>query len=211
MMKHILSVMLLAAFCLSGQAKDYKLPKPQTKAGMSLLEALSKRASARTFSQREIDAKTLSTVLWAACGINREKEKKITAPSAINAQDILLYVARQDGAFLYDPRTNTLKQVTEKDVRPYLAAGQQFVTQAPVSLIMVSDQSRFGNRSRGAADMGKYDAAYVSENICLVCTALGLNTVPRMMMDTVGLSRELGLTPQQVPLLNNPIGWPPAK
>ena len=204
-------MLLLAAMSLPASAKDYKLPKPQKKAGMSLLETLSKRASARTFSPRDVDSKTLSTMLWAACGINRDKEKKITAPSAINAQDILLYVARQDGAFLYDPQSNTLKQVTTKDVRPLLAAGQQFVTQAPVTLIMVSDKSRFGNRSRGADDMGKYDAAYVSENICLVCTALGLNTVPRMMMDKDALSRELGLTPQQVPLLNNPIGWPPAQ
>lgn len=210
-MKHILSTLLLAAIGLTATAKDIQLPKPDMKVKMTLMEALSKRASARVFSQKAIDDQTLSTVLWAACGINRPEENKITAPSAINAQDILLYVARADGAWLYEPKTNTLKQVTTTDVRPHLAAGQQFATQAPVSLIMVSDQSRFGRASRGAADMGKYDAGYVSENICLVCTALGLNTVPRMMMDKEKLSQALGLTEQQLPLLNNPIGWPEEK
>ena len=210
-MKNILSVFLMASIGLTATAKDIQLPKPDKKSKMTLMDALSKRASARTYSQKAVDDQTLSTVLWAACGINRPDENKITAPSAINAQDILVYVARADGAWLYEPKTNTLKQVTTTDVRPHVAAGQQFAAQAPVTLIMVSDQSRFGRLSRGAADMGKFDAAYVSENICLVCTALGLNTVPRMMMDKEKLSQALGLNEQQVPLLNNPIGWPEGK
>lgn len=212
MMKHVIIPLLMAALCLPTlSAKDIQLPKPQKKSKMTLVEALSKRASARTFSQKEVDNQTLSDLLWAACGINRPAEKKITAPSAINAQDILVYVATKDGAWLYEPLSNTLKQVTTTDVRQHLAAGQQFVMQAPVSLIMVSDQSRFGRRSNGALDMGKFDAGYVSENICLACVALGLNTVPRMMMDKEKLSEALQLPEHQVPMLNHPVGWPSEK
>ena len=210
-MKHILSTFLLAAIALTATAKDIQLPKPQLKANMTLMEALSKRASSRTYSQKAVDNQTLSTLLWAACGINRPAEKKITAPSAINAQDILVYVATKDGAWLYEPQTNTLKQVTTDDVRPHLAAGQQFVMQVPVVLVLVSDQSRFGNRSRGASDMGKFDAGYVSENICLASTALGLATVPRMMMDQEKLAQALHLPEHQKLMLNHPVGWPSEK
>lgn len=210
-MKHILSVFLLAAIGFTVSAKDIQLPKPDMKVKMTLMEALSKRASARAYAQKAVDDQTLSTLLWAACGINRPAEKKITAPSAINAQDILVYVGTKDGAWLYDPQTNILKQVTTEDIRPYLAAGQQFVMQAPVALLIVSDQSRFGNRSRGASDMGKFDAGYVSENICLAATALGLATVPRMMMDKEKLAQALHLPEHQIPMLNHPVGWPAAK
>ena len=34
--------------------------------------------------------------------------------------------------------------------------------------------------SKRKARMGVVDAGYVSENICLTCIALGLNTVPRI-------------------------------
>ena len=81
-------------------AQDIQLPAPDMNVKMTLMETLQKRASQREFSEREISDATLSQVLWAACGINRPESKKITAPSAITAQDILVYVARKDGAYL---------------------------------------------------------------------------------------------------------------
>ena len=105
------------------------------------METLQKRASQREFSEREISEATLSQVLWAACGINRPESKKITAPSAINAQDILMYVARKDGAYLYEPQSNTLKKICNDDLRDAVAANQKFAATAPVCLIMVTDLS----------------------------------------------------------------------
>jgi SagB-type dehydrogenase family enzyme len=189
-------------------AQDIQLPAPDMNVKMTLMETLQKRASQREFSEREISDATLSQVLWAACGINRPESKKITAPSAINAQDILMYVARKDGAYLYQPLSNTLKKVCDKDLRDYVAANQTFAAKAPISLIMVTDLSKFGNLGTRAMQMADMDSGYVSENICLICTALGLNTVPRIGMNKQAISKELGLTELQIPLLNNPIGWP---
>lgn len=188
-------------------AQDIQLPEPDKSATMTLMQAFQQRASSREFSDKDVSDDVLSQVLWAACGINRAAEKKITAPSAVNAQDIQVYVARKDGAFLYQPETNTLKKVTDEDVRKMVAGPQEFAAKAPVSLIMVSDKAKFGNRKNGAELMGSIDSGYVSENICLVCTALGLKTVPRMTMDKDGLAKALKLTADQVLLLNNPIGW----
>jgi nitroreductase len=69
----------------------------------------------------------------------------------------------------------------------------------------VSDQLKFRAH---AERYGAMDAGYVSENIYLACTALGLNTVARAMMDAKVLSEKLGLAEHLVPMLNHPIGWP---
>ena len=202
-------ILCLAMTMLTGcvTAQDIQLPEPDKSAKMTLMETLQKRASSREFSDKEVSDAVLSQVLWAACGINRPEEKKITAPSAINAQDILVYVARKDGAYLYQPETNMLKKVCDEDVRKMVAGQQDFAATAPISLIMVSDKSKFGDHKNGAEMMGNIDSGYVSENICLVCTALGLKTVPRMSMDKEGLAKGMKLSADQVLLLNNPIGW----
>ena len=107
--------LMMMASCATAQ--DIQLPAPDMNVKMTLMETLQKRASQREYSDREISDATLSQVLWAACGINRPESKKITAPSAINAQDILLYVARKDGAYLYEPQSNTLKKICNNDLR----------------------------------------------------------------------------------------------
>lgn len=195
---------LLMAGC--AVAQDIQLPEPNKKVKMTLMDALQKRTSERSYSNRAVDNATLSQVLWAACGINRPESKKITAPSAINAQDIHVYVIKADGAYLFQPQTNSLKKVLDEDLRDAVAGPQRFAAEAPVSLLLVSDQTKF--RGGTAERYGAMDSGYVSENIYLVCTALGLNTVARAMMDAQTLSRKLGLPETMLPMLNHPIGWP---
>ena len=206
-MKKIMMMALALLMAGSAVAQDVQLPAPQKNVPMSLMDALQQRTSVRQYSDKALDDATLSQVLWAACGINRPDTKKITAPSAINAQDILVYVVRQDGAWLFLPLTNSLRRVSTKDLRKEVAGFQEFAAKAPVSLVLVSDKAKFGNRNRGADQLGAMDAGYVSENIYLVCTALGLGTVARATMDHEALRRELGLSDEQVPLLNHLVGW----
>lgn len=204
----LMTVALMAMTITSCKAQDITLPQPKADIDVTLMKALKDRHSAREFAEKQIPDDVLSTVLWAACGINRPESGKITAPSAINAQDIAVYVVRQDGAFRYEPKTNSLTRVSEKDLRGLVAGRQAFAASAPVSLVLASDHSKFGGHSNGAQRMGLIDAGYVSENICLACSALGLNTVPRMTMDTDGLKRELGLDNSFELILNSQIGYP---
>lgn len=120
-----------------------------------------RRASSREFADKEVAVETLSQLLWAAYGINRE-DGHITAPSAVNAQDIEVYVVRQDGAYLYQPKENVLKKIYNQDLRSVVAGRQDFAAKAPLSLVLVSDQTKFGNRRNGAQTMGTFDAGYVS-------------------------------------------------
>ena len=195
------------AVVAAGQSDTRSLPAPTKSAKMTLMESLQQRHSVRDFSDKAVSDADLSELLWAACGINRPDTKKITAPSAINAQDILVYVCTKDGAWLYVPDGNSLQKVSDKDLRTAVAGRQEAVAVAPVSLVLVSDRTKFGDRAKGAEVMGAIDAGYVSQNICLACTALGLATVPRMTMDKDTLAKELHLDENKTLLVNHPVGY----
>jgi len=67
------------------------LPAPDKIGGIPLMEAIAKRLSAREFAPRELPLALLSCLLWAANGVNRGDGGR-TAPSAMNAQEIDVYV-----------------------------------------------------------------------------------------------------------------------
>lgn len=204
-MKKYLTLAIFALLSMNAMAQQIQLPAPDwgDKAGrFSLVDALLQRQSVREYAATELSDQELSNILWAACGINRPEGKRITAPSAINAQDITVYVCRADGAWCYDAVQNTLNRVTELDLRRAVAGRQEFAATAPVCLLLVSDISRL----RGNREFGAMDAGYVSENIYLACTAMGMKTVARASMERDALVRELNLSDQQIPMLNHPIG-----
>lgn len=199
-----LALMTMLSSCMMAQnVKQLPAPKFDKKSSsMSLVDVLQKRESVREYAADPLTDQELSNILWGACGINRPDSKRLTAPSAVNAQDIIVFVCRADGAWRYDAQQNTLTRITELDLRQAVAGRQPFAANAPVCLLLVSDLSKL----RGNREYGAMDAGYVSENIYLVCTAMGLKTVARAMMERDALVRELGLSDSQVPMLNHPIG-----
>lgn len=209
MRKNIFLVATLLVSMVAFGQTTVKLPKPDKQVAMPLFTALQARHSVRTYQNREVDNATLAQVLWAACGYNREADKKITAASAINSQDIEVYVVRNNGAYRYDVDANALVKLTDKDLRSSVAGRQQSVASAPVMLVLASNQSKFAalQDSQATARLGMMDAGYVSQNIYLACTALKLGTVARATMDTDVLKSELGLGDDRLLLLNHPIGW----
>ena len=56
--------------------------------------------------------------------------------------------------------------------------------------------------------MMSVDTGIVSENVNLFCSAMGLVTVPRASMDGKAIQKLLGLNENQMPILNNPVGYP---
>ena len=184
-----------------------KLPEPDKNVPMTLYQALQQRKSVREYSSKDIDDMKLSQLLWAAVGINRP-DGHLTAPTAVNAQDITVYVCRKDGAYLYVAKDNALQKVSDKDLRKEVASAQQFAAEAPISLVIVTDNAKFrGGSTNGPTISGAIDAGYVSQNIDLACEALGLVTVPRATMDKDALKKELKLTEAQNPILNHPVGY----
>ena len=205
-MKKCLTCIILAVIAANLNAQEVKkLPQPDMQLNVTLTEALQKRRSDREFNaKRMISEQQLSQLLWAACGVNRADRKLLTIPTAINAQDIQVYVCRKDGVSLYQTYDNTLVKVTDTDVREMLAERQQNMKTAPLFLLIVSNQEKFRNKNE---IYGAMDAGYSSQNICLMCAALGLKTVPRAMMNKEGVAKALGLNEQQILELNHPIGY----
>ena len=202
---------LVTTFLLMGIscfAQTTKLPTPDMKRQtISVMETYKQRKSVREYSAKALSEQDLSDLLWAAQGQNRE-DGHLTSPTAMNRQEIRLYVFTEKSVSLYDPQANTLTQVASGDHRGIMASGQDFVKNAPVVLLMVADMDKFRSNNQHAQWMVAVDTGIVCENINLFCSAAGLCTVPRGTMDSKAISALLGLNDNQIPLINNPVGYP---
>ena len=205
---------------LNANAQDISLPKPDLNSQtMTVSEALSTRHSTREFSSAPLTGQELSNLCWAACGISRDANHR-TAPTAMNRQEIRLFAFTKDGVYEYDAKAGKLVKKANDDHRELLASSgknpangkqgfrQDFVMDAPVSLLMVIDFDIFGRDDVKAHQMGAVDAGIVCENINLYCQSAGLVTVPRATHDTDGIRQLLGFTDKQLPIMNNPVGKP---
>ena len=207
MRKAIVPILLWSVAALAGSPGAISLPKPNSKGGMPLMQALSQRQSAREFSPEKLSPEILSNLLWAAYGVNRPDGRR-TAPSASNRQSIDIYAVMADGAYLYDAKTNRLEPVAEGDLRA-LAGRQPFVAEAPLNLVYVADYSRFSNTSDD--DKMLYSAAetgFIGQNVYLYCASEGLATVIRAMVDRPALAKALKLRPEQKITLSQTVGHP---
>ena len=204
----VLALVFFPAMAAAQEMKTIQLPKPQTEGGKPLMQALKERASARAFAPDKLPTQVLSNLLWAACGINRPESGKRTAPSAHNWQEIDIYVAREDGLFLYDAKANALKQMLAEDIRAKTGV-QKFVKDAPINVIFVADLSRMGDVS--AEDKIFYPAAdtgFISQNVYLSCASEGLVTVVRRWIDRPALAKAMHLGPNQEVVLAQTVGYP---
>jgi SagB-type dehydrogenase family enzyme len=211
-MKKLLSLLVFIAILNRLNAQELKsivLNPPDKTRGLPVMQALDKRASASVFTSDKLKLQDLSDLLWAADGINRTELKKRTAPSAMNAQDIDLYVFLAEGVYLYNAAGHSLEPVVSGDQRLVVAGRQTDIANASVILLMVSDISRFnGGEEAMKLSLAAMDAGLVSQNISIFCAGVGLSTRPRATMDLVKLKEILKLKDSQYPLLNNPVSYP---
>jgi SagB-type dehydrogenase family enzyme len=204
----LLMFMMLSITAMYAADKVIKLLKPNTERSGALMKALSERKSTREYAVTPLSNADLSDLLWAANGINRPSENKRTAPSAMNRQDVDIYVIFPEGAYFYDAKAHKLDLISEGDYRSAVAGGQNSVANAPVSIVLVSELSRLGDaKATRTQVIGAMDAGIVSQNISLFCAAANLATIPRITMDTAKLKSGLKLNDTQIPMINHPVGY----
>jgi len=184
-----------------------QLPKPQTEGGMPLMQALNERKTSRQFSPKELPEQVLSNMLWAAFGINRPDGKR-TAPSAMNMQEIDIYVATAKGLYLYDAKANALILTLAEDIRAK-TGGQPFVKDAPVNLVYVADYAKMTRGSDEDKDFySVVDTGFISQNVYLFCASEGLATVVRGYVNKPALAKAMNLRPDQKIILAQTVGYP---
>ena len=190
------------------ELKPLILPAPQTSGGKPLMQALKDRHSTREFSPEKLPPQVLANLLWAAFGINRPDTGKRTAPSAMNWQEIDVYVATAEGLYVYDAKGNKLDPVLAEDVRG--ATGMQpFVKDAPVDLVYVADLAKTGTSSTEDKNLfTAADAGFIAQNVYLFCASEGLAVVVRGGVDRMALAKVMKLRPDQKILLAQTVGYP---
>lgn len=181
------------------------LPTPGKLGGMPLMEALSKRQSTRDFAPDPLPLPVLSELLWAACGKNRADGGR-TAPSALNAQEMDVFVALPTGAYRYNPAAHSLDLVASSDLRR-VTGYQDFVDEAPLDLVFVADHTRMALVPAAQREAYAYVAAgAIAQNVYLFAASSGLAAVIRAWIDRDAIADALGLSHDQQVLLSQTVG-----
>jgi hypothetical protein len=200
-----------------------QLPLPGNDRRTSVFAALKRRRTTREISATPLPVQSLSNLLWAACGVNRKAGPfgvpGRTAASASNSQEIDLYVALEEGVYLYDALNNRLAPIVAGDLRVgALTPGQRGVSaKAPVQLIYVVDIHRLthtaGFQEPGLQDpevQKSYycvDTGLIAGNVYLFAAAQGLAAWFHNC-DKTGLAQQLGLRAEQRVLFAQSVGYP---
>ncbi|KPK41861.1 MAG: hypothetical protein AMJ65_08655 [Phycisphaerae bacterium SG8_4] len=194
------------------------LAKPQTEGGKSVLAALSERKTTRNIGGRKLDAQTLSNLLWAAFGVNRQSGPfggpGRTAASASNSQEIDLYVALAEGVYLYDATAHRLMPVVAGDLRR--RSGRRAAATAPVNIFYVVDIAKYAKapfQEPGLKDPEVQKSYYyvatglIAQNVYLFAASQGL-AAHFHNCDKRNTPTEFKLRPDQRVLFSQTVGHP---
>ena len=193
---------------------SFALPEPQLQGGRPLMQALNSRKTNRNISDEKLSPQMLSDLLWAAWGVNRAATRGRTAPSAMNVQEIDLYVFLAEGVYLFDAPSQSLKPLLAGDHRAGTGS-QDGVGKAPVSLVFVADLDKHsGSRGGRGTDAERQvtwsyaHCGFIGQNIYLFAASEGLASWFRAMVDAPALAKLLNLRPAQRVLCSQGVGYP---
>lgn len=204
----IRSFHLSPAKALAAPLETINLDQPLSSVNIDLIEALKQRKSTKEFKNNRISTQELSTILWAANGVNRTDGKR-TAPAAYGKYFIDIYVAADQGVYQYEPVKHQLNLISGQNIKSKLA-GQNFVKNASHVLIITANLNEFPffvkNEERIAC--ANATAGCIGENVYLITNALKLGTCLMSSIDRKFIRESLNLKAEQLPLLIMPIGFP---
>ena len=212
---YLMTISLLLG-CLAlgskGLAKESErnivLDPPQELFHIDLGEALSSRRSTRDFIQQDVTLQDLSTVLWAANGINR-KDGKRTAPAPHGKYVIDIYVAMDQGVYLYDAEQHRLGYLSDYNLKAK-AGKQGDIKKAYCVLILVAKTHRFPIivNKEDRLLMSHATAGCIGQNVYLAANALQLGTRLVQWQNEKIISEVLELQKNELPLFIMPLGYP---
>ncbi len=205
----------------SSFAEDLKpitLAKPQSDGGKSVLAALKERRTNRNISAENLPPQTLSNLLWAAFGVNRENGPfggpGRTAASASNSQEIDLYVALPEGVYRYEAPAHRLTPIVAGDFRR--RSGRRSAASAPVNIFYVVDIEKYKKapfQEPGLKDPDVQKSYYyvatglIAQNVYLFAASQGL-AAHFHNCDKQNTPKEFKLRSEQRVLFSQTVGYP---
>jgi nitroreductase len=204
-----------------GNLQTITLLEPVFYGSGTVFEALKMRRTSRSISDKKISLQILSDILWAAQGVSRVQGPfggpGRTAGSASNSQEICVYIAKEEGTYLYEPDSHEMTPVAVGDSRALaIGPGQgRAGANAPIRFIYVVDIDRFKNA--GFQEPGLYDpeiqksyyfvdAGLIAQNVYLAASSMGLASWFHNC-NKAELAKALKLKPQQRALFGHTIGY----
>jgi len=176
---------------LAQESKVLQLPEPTKTGGIPLFNALATRKSHRGFSPVALPLEQLSTLLWAAFGVNRPDGQR-TIPTAHDRRNLNIYTVLPSGVWLYDAEKNNLTLVLKED-RTGSYGG------SPLTLLYAS--------STLEGPVGALQAGSAYQNVGLFCASESLaNVVKTTGVDV--LKNELTLPEGYQVMVVQSIGQP---
>jgi nitroreductase len=184
------------------------LPPPGKEGGTQLMQALWQRQLQREFGTQPLAEAVVGELPWAGAGVNRPSLGGRTAPSAMNSQEVDVFVALPAGLYLYDPAAHALRLEVRSDVRG-VTGYQDFIDEAALDLVFVADQRRMTLVPAAQREAYAFAAAgAMAQNVYLYCASQGLATVIRAWIGRHALGRAMELGADQQVLLAQTVGYP---
>lgn len=201
------------------------LPPPRLEALGSLRDAFRLRRSQQQFSPRPLSAQTMSDLLWTASGVNHGVKPPTGEPrapvvadaTASHAQEIDVYVAMEQGTYLYEPHNAALAPIVSDDLRAIVPAPglSRSGDVAPVRLIYVADADRLAEAAPLTAFVDDetrkayylVDCGIVAANVYLFAAGAGLAAWFHDS-DRPALAKKLPLRAGRRVLFAHTIGYP---
>ena len=197
-MRMICLTLLLLFVSIPAFAQDIQLPEPQKTGGKPIFDALSERQSNRNVATDDLDLQTISDVLWAAYGFNREDKRVIATTN--NKQELMVFAVLKDATYFYDAKDNKLVLKAKGDHR-VASAGQEYANNAPLNIVYVADYAKGSDPvsagiACGAAVQGVY----------LACASKEMASVIRTTIDKNEMKKILNLADKQQVLAGQTVG-----
>lgn len=171
---------------------EARLPNPQISGALE--QIINNRASTKEYSTETLSESQVSGILWAAFGRNKKGTR--TIPTAMNEQNLKIFVLDKDGIWQYEGETHSLKKVSDENALPAVIQ-QEYVANASLHLIYVGSDREYSPLHAGSAYQNVY--LYAQEN--------GLGTVVRAFIDKEKLKRLLQLEEQEFVIIHQVVGY----
>ncbi len=163
------------------------------------MDMMAQRQSLRDIDPNStVSRQDLSNILWAAWGITHDG--KHTVATAMNRQELILYVITATEISRFNPETNTLTVVNRGDFRNVVGR-QDFAKTAPLNIALVVDTNK-----QARTEFQAYTTGAASQNIYLYCAQAGLKTVVRAMLNDAELSKAMKLPENELLLYVQTVG-----